>query len=260
MPYAALPQLPHEFHPDRPAVVILHYGDPRKTARLHRQLLDSDPLWRANIMVLDNAAPQPYPPEETWLRTAENLYWAGAFALCLDVCRKHGVGRLWFCNNDLFFTSRPPVLQTALARLQRLEQTLGPVALYSPAAESNPYHPQMVADSSSQARLLQIADGIAPLVSVEAVDTAGGLDATDNPYGYGVDLWLSLRLHRLGFPLVLDHQVTMKHTYHTTARSIEGFLEAAAASERDYLADRLGPDQRTIIQKAKAWRREINRL
>jgi hypothetical protein len=118
----------------------------------------------------------------------------------------------------------------------------------------------MVADSSSQARLLQIADGIAPLVSVEAVDTAGGLDATDNPYGYGVDLWLSLRLHRLGFPLVLDHQVTMKHTYHTTARSIEGFLEAAAASERDYLADRLGPDQRTIIQKAKAWRREINRL
>ena len=43
-----------------PVVVILHYGRPEVTRRLHGQLLSSDPDWRERIMVLDNHAPAPY--------------------------------------------------------------------------------------------------------------------------------------------------------------------------------------------------------
>lgn len=255
-----LPSPPQGFRPDRPAVVILHYGDPSRTARLHDQLLESDPDWRDNVLVLDNAAPQPYPASRTWHRAAGNGYWAGAFAACLEHLHRLGAERLWFMNNDIYFASAPAPLTAAWARLVRLEKTLGPVGLYSPAVLANPYHPQMVARPGAQASEVGVADGIAPLVSVGAVAEVGGLDADDNPFGYGVDLWLSLRLARAGYRLVVDHQVTIRHIYHTTARSIDGFLDRAAALERDYLAARLGPEYRREIDAAKGEVRDLKRL
>ncbi|MBU1248138.1 MAG: hypothetical protein KKB70_05535 [Proteobacteria bacterium] len=243
--------LPEKFDHTRPAVVILHYGSPSRTTRLHKQLLLSDPDWAPNILVLDNQAPAAYPKAETWFRSTENLFWAGAFSLCVDFFLQHDVSHLWFFNNDLFFTSKQPFLKTALARLQRMEQTLGPVGLYSPAVLTSPYHPQMVARKGVQTSAISIADGISPLVALEAVQQVGGIDAADNCYGYGVDLWLSLRLHRQGGPLLVDHQVTVKHIYHSTARSVEGLLDTAARHERDYLLRRLGEGYQDIIDAAK---------
>ncbi len=83
-------------------------------------------------------------------------------------------------------------------------------------------------------------DGISPLFNIECLNKIGGLDYEGNIYGYGVDVWNSLALHRAGFPVVVDHQVTIRHIYHSTAKKVEGFLATAAEAQHKYLAVRLG--------------------
>ncbi|WP_245589999.1 hypothetical protein [Desulfonatronum lacustre] len=234
---------------EQPVVVILHYGRPEVTRRLHRQLLSSDPGWRERIMVLDNHAPEPYP--QAWRRLDANLFWAGALEYVLLLGRESGWSHVWFLNNDAFFISNPPFLERAWQRMLRLERTIGPVGIYSPAFEHHPYHPQMIADTARAYRRATVLDGVAPLISLECWQALGGLDCTDNPRGYGVDLWFSLRASRAGWPVVVDHQVRMRHVYHSAARDVPGFLEIAARREREYLAARLGPDHVGILRQAQ---------
>ena len=234
----------------RPLVVILHYGAPELTERLHRQLLGSDPSWRDNILVLDNAAPLPY--KDAWHRLEENLYWGGAFHWALERMGEFGHERLWFLNNDIIFASAPPHLERAWQRITKLEQSLGTIAMYSPSVQANPYHPQMVRDERRQWRKLWVMDGIAPLVHADSVARAGGLDSADNPRGYGVDIWLSLRLASMAGGLVLDHQVALRHSYHSTAKRVEGFLEQAGEAQQDYLAARMGADWRERLKALQA--------
>jgi GT2 family glycosyltransferase len=240
------------------AMVILHYGKPDLARRLRDQLAASDPDWAVRLWVLDNAAPRPF--AGAWRRNAQNLYWAGALDQLLGELPGLGFTHLWYLNNDIEFLCEPPILARALARLERLEEKLGPVGLYSPAALRNPYHPQMVADPRFQYRATPLVDGIAPLLRLEAVRDAGGLDCADNPYGYGVDLWLSLRLDRAGWPVVVDHQVALRHRYHTTARSAPGFMDAASVAEAAYLARRLGQGYREELARLKAGFRDEERL
>lgn len=232
----------------RLAVVILHYGRPELTRRLADQLAASDP--DQEVLVLDNQAPEPYPG--AWLRLPENLYWAGALAFCLDHFAGRGRTHLWFLNNDLSFATRPPHLTRAWERLAWLERSLGPVGLYSPSVLANPYHPQMVQNPGAQYRLAALADGIAPLFRLEALEAVGGLDWQDNPRGYGVDVWNSLRLSRAGWPVVVDHQVAVRHAYHSTARKVDGFLARAAVEEQAYLDRRLGPGHAGVIRELQA--------
>lgn len=239
--------------PDREGLVlavILHYGRVEPTARLHRQLLQGDPDKAGRILVLDNHAPEPYP--EAWRRLPANLYWAGAFAYAAGEAENLGATHLWFLNNDLTFQSAPPHLGRAEARLAALEKRLGRVGLYAPAMERNPYHPQMRRRPGGEFRLVRIVDGVAPLVNLDCLRDAGGLDAADNPMGYGVDLMLSLRAAERGWPLVVDHRLVIRHQGHAAAKAAPGFMERAAAAERDYLSARLGPDFRAVIEAAKA--------
>ncbi len=235
----------------RAAAVILHYGDCRLTRRLHEQLLVEAQAAAMPVLVLDNAAPEPY--AAAWRRLPENRCWAGAFDFAIQAVREMGCSHLWFLNNDIVFTSRPPYLGRALGRLARMEAALGSVGCFSPAFEASPYHPQMVARPGGDFRLVRIMDGVAPLVSLSALETVGGLDAADNPRGYGVDVWLAVRLHRAGYKLVVDHGLTVRHRHHTTAREVPGFLEAAARAEAAYLSARLGPDYR---ERVAAWQGE----
>lgn len=245
-------------------ICILHYGDPALTRRLHRQLLVADPAWAAHIRVLDNAAPQGYGGAcgegETallevdkelagvWKRLPENVYWTGALKFALERARQDGYSHLWFFNNDVVFTSAPPYLARAAERLRRLEAICGPVGVYAPAVERNPYHAQMVCNPAAQWRRAAYVDGIAPLLSLAAVQAVGGLDAGGNIYGYGVDIWLSLRISRAGWPVLVDHQVALKHHYHSTAKRMEGFLTTAAAVEKVFLTERLGVDYKKQIK------------
>ena len=245
-------------------VCILHYGDPALTLRLHRQLLTADPAWAAHIRVLDNAAPQSYsgayaqdetaPPgvdkslTQVWRRLPENLYWAGGLHAALESARQEGYTHLWFFNNDVVFTSPPPHLARAAERLRRLQAICGPVGVYAPAVESNPYHRQMVRKQAAQWSRVAYVDGIAPLLNLAAVDAVGGLDMGENIYGYGLDIWLSLRLAEAGWPVLVDHQVTLKHHYHATARRVEGFLATAAAAEQAFLTKRLGVDYKQRLR------------
>lgn len=231
------------------AAVILHYGRADQTRRLHGQLLESDPDYADRLYVLDNHALEPYPG--AWLRTEENLYWAGAFDLAARRMEKEGASHLWFMNNDIFFLSKPPHLAKAWARLRKLEQTVGRVGMYAPAVDKSPYHPQMIADSRFQYRLASVMDGVAPLVSLECMNEVGGLDFSDNPRGYGVDMALSLRMKAAGWALVVDHQVVVRHAYHSAAKKEPGFLDQAAREEAAYLEKRLGPDFRDITAAAK---------
>ena len=238
------------------AVVVLHYGDPATTRRLQEQLQASDP--DRDVLILDNAAPQPYPG--AWTRLETNVYWAGALAYAAQAARDMGHTHLWFLNNDITFVSKPPHLSRALGRLAKLEATLGPIGMASPAFVKSPYHPQMVARPGGQYRQVRVMDGVAPIICLKALEGLGGLDYAGNPFGYGVDLILSSRLHEAGWKLVVDHQVVVNHRHHTTARSVPGFLDVAARAEAAYLAKRLGPQFRQCIADWQAWSVEADCL
>jgi GT2 family glycosyltransferase len=79
------------------------------------------------------------------------------------------------------------------------------------------------------------------VVSLDCVDAVGGLDIGGNARGYGVDVWLSVRASSMGWPVVVDHGLEVRHDYHTTAARIPGFLDEAAADEHRYLSARMGP-------------------
>jgi hypothetical protein len=125
------------------------------------------------------------------------------------------------------------------------------VGVYSPAALANPYHPQMVADPAMQWRRAAYVDGIAPLFSLRCLEELGGVDIEGNPYGYGVDIVTSLAAHRAGWPVVVDHQVAVRHVYHSTARRVEGFMAVAARAEREYLTKRLGNNYAEELERLK---------
>ncbi|MDR3073754.1 MAG: hypothetical protein LBV01_03375 [Deltaproteobacteria bacterium] len=228
----------------RLAVCILHYGESARTSRLHRQLLDADPDSRKDVYVLDNAAPEPYP--DAWLRLPENRFWGGAFAWALERFAAEGYSHLWFCNNDLVFVSDPPYIARATARFRWLEKR-GRVGVYSPSVTVNPYHRQMTHVPGAECRPVMYVDGIAPLVSLECLEAIGGLDCGDNPYGYGADVWLSLRAGRAGWGIWVDHALVLRHKYHAAAGRETAFLALAAKAEDAYMAERLGPDWRKTL-------------
>jgi hypothetical protein len=240
------------------AVVILHYGDPDTTSRLHDQLRQSDPNLRASLFVLDNAAPLPYP--DAWRRLEQNIFWAGALDYAARAARNMGYSHLWFLNNDIAFMSRPPHLARAIGRLTRLEATLGRIGIYSPAFSSSPYHPQMVEYPGGQYREVSVMDGVAPLINLGCLEALGGLDFEGNPFGYGVDIVLSSRIHAAGWKLVVDHQVVVRHRHHTAARDVPGFMDAAAGAEADYLTKRLGRDYKERIATWQTESRESDIL
>jgi len=236
--------------------VILHYGPASRTKRLHEQLLKSDPAQGERILVFDNASPAPY--EGAWLRAEENLYWAGALERVMGILAGQGASHVWFLNNDVFFVSKAPLIERACQRLVRAERLAGPVGVYSPAVTINPYHRQMVERPGGQYRQVRYVDGIAPLVSVEFWRRAGGVDFAGNQYGYGVDVWFSSRARELGFACVVDHQLVIRHRYHSTAKEVDGFLVRAATAERSYLSERFGPDYREVLKQMSGDFREMD--
>ncbi len=248
------------FKDQSPVVVILHYGDPTLTRRLQQQLFKQEEQWRPRILVLDNAAPEPYP--DAWVRLPENLYWAGALAWCVDAVRELGHTHLWFLNNDLWFTPvKPLFLDMAWQRLVAMEQKSAQrLGAYAPAVVRHPYHPQMVQDPVHQIRRVLLLDGVAPLINLQALDAIGGVDYQDNPRGYGVDLWLSWCLHKAGWPLVVDHQIAIRHEHHSTAKLDPAFLPLAADYEDAYLRARMGPDWKVVVRQLSAQFRDTDRL
>ena len=235
--------------------VILHYGSVARTKRLHEQLLESDPARREQILVFDNASPCSY--EGAWMRAEENLYWAGGLERVMEILADKGASHVWFLNNDLFFVSKQPLVERACLRLARAERLVGPVGVYSPTVTANPYHAQMVERPGGQYRQVRYVDGIAPLISVDYWRRAGGIDYANNPYGYGVDVWFSSRAQDLGFACVVDHQLVVRHKYHSTAREVDGFLARAARAETMYLSERFGLGYREHMQRMAGDFREI---
>jgi GT2 family glycosyltransferase len=240
------------------AVVILHYGDPDTTRRLHDQLRQSDPGLNTSLFVLDNAAPEAYP--DAWQRLDHNIFWAGGLDHAARAVRDRGYSHLWFLNNDIAFMSRPPHLSRAIGRLARLEATLGRIGIYSPAFSRSPYHPQMVECPGGQYREVSVMDGVAPLINLGCLEALGGLDFEGNLFGYGVDIVLSSRVHAAGWKLVVDHQVVVRHRHHTAARDVPGFMDAAARAEAGYLTKRLGRDYKERIATWQAESRESDIL
>lgn len=231
--------------------VILHYGSPELTAGLLSVLQTANP--DQDIRVFDNAAPQPFPL--AWQRAEHNLYWAGALDACLKLAEREGFSHLWFLNNDLRFPD-PPHLPTILGRLAKLDTCFErPVGLWSPAIAVNPYHPQMCpaapAHGAAAVRRVRLLDCPAPLLRLEAVRDAGGLDAADNPFGYGVDLWLSWRVAAKGWPVLVDQAMVIRHRAHTTARAVDGFFDRAAQAEDCFCNARFGPDWRARLEALK---------
>lgn len=228
--------------------IILHYGSPELTAGLFALLRTANPA--QPIRVFDNAAPLAFP--HAWHRAESNLYWAGALETCMNLVEHEGFTHLWFLNNDVHFPD-PPHLPAILGRLARLDRRLEhPVGLWSPAVAVNPYHPQM--RPSGQAgclRRVHLLDGPAPLLRLEAVRKAGGLDAADNPYGYGVDMWLSWRVAAQGWPVLVDQDMVMRHRAHSTAKTVEGFFDCAAQAEDAFCRARFGPEWRKRLEAQK---------
>jgi hypothetical protein len=191
------------------------------------------------------------------MRAEENLYWAGGLERVMEILADKGASHVWFLNNDLFFVSKRPLVERACLRLARAERLVGPVGVYSPTVTANPYHAQMVERPGGQYRQVRYVDGIAPLISVDYWRRAGGIDFANNPYGYGVDVWFSSRAQDLGFACVVDHQLVVRHKYHSTAREVDGFLARAARAETKYLSERFGLGYREHMQRMAGDFREI---
>ncbi|CAK7032861.1 MAG: hypothetical protein DELT_00433 [Desulfovibrio sp.] len=238
----------------RLAVCILHYGKNALTANLHGQFLKADPASCGDIFVLDNASPEPY--EAAWKRLDENMYWGGAFEWAVNAFEAEGYTHVWFCNNDITFVSSAPYYQRALTRIAWLEKN-GRVGVYSPSATSNPYHPQMITRPGEQCAKTMYVDGIAPVVSLACVRAMGGLDLGENPYGYGVDIWLSYRAAREGWGVWVDHTLVLRHKYHATAKEQPGFLAIAADAENRYMSERFGPKWREIVTAMQTMQERI---
>ena len=240
----------------RVLTVVLHYGDPDLTARVHEALLPE--AAGQEVLVLDNAAPLPYPGA---LRLPQNVFWGGALEKALALGQERRVDYVWFCNNDIVFLSPPPLIARMAGRVWRLSKVLRhEVGLWAPAVTASPYHPQMLHKSGLQYRLVSCMDGIAPLISLRCVQAIGGLDMGDNARGYGLDLWLSLRAYEAGWPVVVDHQMVVRHRYHTTAATVDGFMDQAARDEDAYMRARLGDNWRQHVrEKASRWS-DVNEL
>lgn len=220
------------------------------TRRVVTQLLELDP--EAEVLILDNAAPRPY--ENAWIRLEENVFWTGALDFAIQKSRKEGFTHLWFLNNDLYFTGAGPYISRVQATLKRLEQmskTTGPTGVYSPAIEKNPYHPQMRPLFKASLHLVRIIDAVAPVFNLTCLEEIGGLDAEDNPLGYGVDVWICSRALEAGWNLVVDSSLSLRHLHHSSAGRIPNFLEQAAALEENYLRTRLGDNFRHKISEQK---------
>lgn len=238
--------------PHRIAAVILHYGKPALALRLAETLRQDKAEVAQRVRIFDNAAPLPCPG--AWRRAEHNLYWAGALSEVLRLVREEGYTHLWFLNNDVRFTGPAPYLSRVEARLAAVEQRLGPVGIWTPAVGDNPYHPQMCRLPSGGLTHAAVVDGIAPLYALDCLEAIGGVDAGDNPYGYGVDLWISLRASQAGWPVLVDHDLLMEHRYHSTAKTLPGFMTQAAAAEKAYLHRRLhhwGPDWAAQLEALK---------
>ena len=233
----------------RIATVILHYGDPALARQLDTQLKAADPAEAEHIFVLDNHAHDRY--LGAWHRTEENLYWAGALLFTLEAMEKKGYTHVWFLNNDVLFLTPAPIVGRVKARLTRLQKSIGQVGVYAPAVTGNPYHPQMIQNEQAQYRKVMFADGIAPLLNIECMHAIGGVDIGENVYGYGVETWLSLCAHNAGWPVIVDHQVLVRHTYHSTAKRVDGFLQRAAQAEHIYFTQRLGQNYKTLLDEYK---------
>ena len=230
---------------------ILHYGEPELTARLHTHLQKAEPERAQDVLVLDNAAPNAYAP--AWHRLEENRYWAGAFAWFVTQAEALGYTHVWFCNNDIQLLSAGPYLKRLEARLARLERQ-GRVGALSPALEHNPYHRHMQQQPGGGCRPVPYLDGVAPVVNLEAVAAVGGLDCADNQYGYGVDVWLSLRLQQAGWQVLVEDGMLMRHRYHTTASAVTGFMQTASKAEEAFMRKRLGPLWREhILELQQTW-------
>lgn len=231
-------------------VVILHYGNPALSLELARTLRMADAARSAHIRIFDNAAPSPCP--DAFARAEQNLFWGGALCRCLELAEQEGFSHLWFLNNDIRFLS-PPSLTALEARIARLDKAFArPVGLWSPAVAVNPYHPHMCPSGELHAlRRVRLLDCVAPLLRLEAVQDAGGLDSHDNPKGYGTDMWLSWRVSEKGWPVLVDQDIVIRHRPHTSAKGIAGFLEEAAVDEADFCARRFGPHWRTLLKAQK---------
>lgn len=223
--------------------VVLHYG----SAVMTRSVVDALSQGAAphTLLVLDNAAPEAYAGA---VRLPSNIFWGGALDTALTMAREGRYTHVWFCNNDIRFVSPVPHIPRVLGRLTYAHKVLGqPVGLWAPAVSRNPYHPHMVRDAGAECSTVSYVDGIAPVITLACVDALGGLDAADNLRGYGLDVWLSLRAHQAGWPVVVDHHVCIKHDYHTTAHSVDGFMGQAAADEHAYMSARLGDNWRAVV-------------
>ncbi len=229
---------------------ILHYGKPALTKKVHEALLQKASSAQAeHVLVIDNAAPMPYPKA---LRLEKNIFWAGALNHALHLAEKGGYAYLWFCNNDITFLSSPPLMAKMQHRLQFLSQKLGkPLGVLAPSVTASPYIPHMVHQKNMDFSLVPYIDGIAPVLSVQCMQALGGLEGLglhENARGYGLDIWLSLQAHKAGWPVLVDHSITLRHKYHTTASTVEGFMQQAAQEEENFMRARLGDNWRKKIQ------------
>lgn len=217
---------------DRLATVILHYGDPELTQKVCSQLAGE-----SDVFVFDNHAPQIF--SGAWKRADENLYWSGALAFCLAEMQKRGFSHLWFLNNDIGFVEPQDLFSRLKTRYMWIERQVGKIGLYSPSVTHNSYHSQMTCLPQAQFSRTAYIDGIAPLIDLRCWQEIG-LDFANNKYGYGVDVWFSYQAARAGWGVIVDHRLVIRHYYHSTAKSVDGFLQRAACAERAYLSERFG--------------------
>ncbi len=241
----------------RTACIVIHHGSREDTGRALRSLAAVRGCERVVLLAVDNDPqvgddePEEKAPQEMsveWLRPSENLGYAGGCNLGIERGLALGCDRFWLLNNDVVV--EPGALAALLDAAERTGAALvGSVVCEEPDrdrlwfAGGRVIEPWYVVGHHGKGRAradvplpsepfdTPFVNGCSMLLTPEAIEQLGRLDASF--FLYGEDLELCLRARALGLRQVVAPDSVV---YHRVSRAIGG----SASPIREYYLARNG--------------------
>jgi hypothetical protein len=242
----------------RTAVVIPCCGQPAMTADCVRDCLRED----VDVLVVDSAGDYRAVDREHVVRPRENLGWAGACALGLDLAWKLPFRLFVLLNNDTrlskgFFAGlvraaeAVPDAGIISASYDDHQRQMRPETGCPPAGEYQPVDRHINVGA---------ADGTCLAVTRRLIELVGLLDVGRfGAYGWGAAADLCIRAKVAGLAVVVTRAAYCNHLGQRTARRTVGndYPQRAAAEARQGMLAKWGPDHPRMAATVSLPRPEI---
>jgi GT2 family glycosyltransferase len=204
-----------------------------------------------DAIIVDNGGDYPQLGDETVLRQASNLGWAGGTNAGLVHARAAGYDGYVLLNNDTRLSTGFFAGLWAAAGRRR-------VGIAGPRYDDHFSHQRVTGVADPTAYLprprehrVAFVDGTCLLIKREVIDRVGMLDEEAfRPTGWGADLDLALRVRRAGWRVVVTDRSYLSHATASTAHEKHGgadeYWARGDADLRRGLEAKWGPDWRWL--------------